>query len=162
MIKAAYQPWFPVSRNLKPHPNLSCRLDHLSLTILWQELDNDAFTMELYFPTISGIQVIDESSYQTFLDNISDNFSDIQHHDKSNTPFPIDSDLNITNQSNVDYFSLPWPIWKSVKNARRPYYGELGEHIYQDLYSYYMVGADSVYLIDTDVEPTVNVLSCKL
>ncbi len=39
-------------------------------------------------------------------------------------------------------------------------YGELGEHIYQDLYSYYMVGADSVYLIDTDVEPTVNVLSC--
>lgn len=160
MIKAAYQPWFPVSRNLKPHPNLSCRLDHLSLTILWQELDNDTFTMELYFPTISGIQVIDESSYQTFLDNISNNLSDIQHDDKSNTPFPIDSDLNITNQSNVDYFSLPWPIWKSVKNARLPYYGELGEHIYQDLYSYYMVGADSVYLIDTDVEPTVNVLSC--
>ncbi|MBW3532401.1 hypothetical protein [Shewanella sp. NKUCC06_TVS] len=162
MIKAAYQPWFPVSRNLKPHPNLSCRLEHLSLTILWQELDNDAFTMELYFPTISGIQVIDESSYQTFLDNISDNFIDIQHDDKNNTPFPIDSDLNIKNQSNADYFSLPWPIWKSVKNARRPYYGELGEHIYQDLYSYYIVGADSVYLIDTDVEPTVNVLSCKL
>lgn len=164
MTQASYQPWFPVERKLKPHPDLSCRLEGVSLTLLWQELNDCAFSMEIHFPTIAGILVIDESSYQTFSNsihvNLNDDLGSNINNEKINTPFPIDIDLNMTNPSRSDYFSLPWPIWKSVRNARRPYYGELGENIYQSLYSYYIVGADSVYLIDTETKPEIKILSC--
>ncbi|MFB2662081.1 hypothetical protein [Shewanella mangrovisoli] len=149
MESASYQPWFPLKRNLSPYPLINCQLNNLSLTLSWQGQDTHPLAMEIYFPTIAGLQVIDESSYQTHCHQL----------DANNTPFPLEQELNHTIKE-YDYFNLPWPIWKSVKNARLHCYGQLGDHIYQALYSYYIIGQECVYLIDTECEPDIIPLLC--
>lgn len=148
MSKACYHPWFPLNAALKPYPLVHCQLNHLSLTINWQQ-EQDSVAMIIYFPTIAGLQVIDESSYQTYLTNVCDGNNSIT--------FPLDEDLHIT-ENNNEYFCLPWPIWKSVKNTRLHCYGGLGEHIYTQLYSYYIISQECVYLIDTECEPEITSL----
>lgn len=139
-----YQPWFPLKTPLKPYPLVHCQLDNLSLTLSWQQ---DSVTMTIHFDTIAGLQVVDESSYQTYLSHVGNR----------NITFPLDEDLNISAKSS-EHFRLPWPIWKSVKNTRLDCYGELGKHIYTQLYSYYIVSQECVYLIDTECEPEVTQL----
>lgn len=147
MVSTRYQPWFPLERSLSPYPLINCQLNNLSLTLSWQGQSGTPLAMEIYFPTIAGLQIIDESSYQTYCHQLNNN----------ETAFPLEQELNIDFIKRDD-FSLPWPAWKSVKNARLHCYGQLGEHIYQNLYSYYIIGQDTVYLIDTECEPVITQL----
>ena len=85
-----YQPWFPLKTPLKPYPLVHCQLDNLSLTLSWQQ---DSVTMTIHFDTIAGLQVVDESSYQTYLSHVGNR----------NITFPLDEDLNISAKSS-EYF----------------------------------------------------------
>ncbi|HEB92315.1 MAG TPA: hypothetical protein ENI94_02390 [Gammaproteobacteria bacterium] len=135
-----YKPWKPIERMLYTHPSIDWRVESRSVTVSWAEWFNNTcrFEMEITFKEgIAGIFCFDESTYQT----------------TNAQCLPTDNEMDGTGFS-----SIPWPAWKSTLNYRKPIYGELGELIYSDVFSYFFVGGETVLLIDiADSEAIVDV-----
>ena len=135
-----YVPWKPLGYNLNLYPvisGISLDEDELKLTIKEYENESLLFEMEILFQDLVGIQIVDESTFQTMKD----------------LSYPENDDIDNENQE----FS---PLWKSTSNYRRDVYGVLGEALYDELYSYWIIGNTFVYLIDTqESEPIVKILS---
>lgn len=94
--------------------------------------------MEIKFDNgIAGVLCVDESTYQTT------------------------SGLGVPDEHEFDskgFQPLPWPAWKSEVNYRKNLYGELGELTYEEMYSYYFVGSETVLLLDiADADPVIIV-----
>jgi len=135
-----YKPWKPVERIFSTHPFIDWCVSSRSVVLNWTEwLNNECqFEMEVKFEEgLAGILCIDESTYQT------------------TKLFGIPEESEINTQ---DFKPLPWPAWKSELNYRKHLYGELGEIIYTEIYTYYFVGSETVLLIDiADAEPVIKV-----
>jgi hypothetical protein len=57
-----------------------------------------------------------------------------------------------------DFKPLPRPFWRSESNDRIRLYGSLGQFLYENIDTYYLVGAETVLWFDVaDCTPTVTV-----
>ena len=135
-----YKPWKPVDRTFSPHPQIVWRVENRSVVLVWTEWLNNQrqFEMEIKFENgLAGLLCVDESIHQTV----------------SNFELPLESEL-----VSESFESLPWPAWKSELNYRKHLYGALGDLIYTAIYSYYLVGSDTVLLLDVaDADPEITV-----
>lgn len=139
-LEPMYKPWKPAGRIFKAHPQIDWKVEQRSVVLSWTEwLDNQCqFEMEIVFENgLAGLLCLDESTYQTACD----------------LGAPQESELD-----SEGFEPLPWPAWKSEQNYRKRLYGALGELNYTDIYTYFLVGSDTVLLIDiADSEPTINI-----
>lgn len=137
-----YKPWKPLDRLFTPHPYLEWQVHDRTLMLTWSEwFDNECrFRMEVRFENgLAGLFCFDESVYQTAEDALG---------------VPAETELDWKNFS-----PIPWPAWISEPNYRKHLYGDLGELFYDIVYSYYIVGSETVLLFDiADSEPVVNVI----
>ena len=135
-----YRPWKPIDRVLGLHPNLDWKVENRSLSISWTEwLHNKCqFEMIITFEGgIAGLITVDESTYST----------------TQGLGIPGEEEFDAK-----DFAPIPWPAWKSERNYRKPLYGDLGKLCYRDLYTYYLVGNETVLLLDiADSEPVIKV-----
>ena len=130
-----YRPWRPLGHRINPYPVIKkALLDEDGLKLNLRDYD---YEIDIIFEQFVGMQIFDESTFQT-MKNLN-----------------CLNDDELENPDNI--FS---PLWKSTPNHRREMYGVLGEALYEELYSYWIMGNDFIYLIDAlDSEPIINVIS---
>ncbi|MCF6226713.1 MAG: hypothetical protein L3J22_10505 [Xanthomonadales bacterium] len=111
-----------------------------TVSLKWTEWLNNKcqFEMEVQFKEgIAGIYCFDESTYQTTAIHLG-------------VPSEVELDKG-------GFKPIPWPAWKSELNYRKHLYGDLGAALYENMYSYYIVGSETVILLDVaDSEPVIE------
>lgn len=133
-----FHPWKPVSRPLRIHPNLSWRVEGLSLTVTWEEWYDRScqFRMRIHFADgFVGHLAADESIHFEV------------------AGFPKEEELIKDGKT-----QLPWPAWRSEKNYHLAAYGDVGAIYYKSLVTYYLHGSETVLMFDiNNAEPQITV-----
>ena len=133
-----YRPWKPLDLCLSCHPALEWRVEGRTIVIIAEFWMTGAkgLVLEIEFDEgLAGFHAFDESTYQS----------------TEGLPGPDELDGS-------DSEPMPWPFWRFKSNDRIGLYGDLGKISYDQIDTYYLVGADTVLWFDvSDCEPTVRI-----
>jgi hypothetical protein len=137
-LAKVFKPWRPIDRDFGCHPELIYSLSGRTLRVRLRQTFGPALEIEIEFADcIAGLLVIDESVYQSSLA----------------FGLPKASDFEFGR-----FAPIPWPLWKEAATPRSALYGDLGRGSYKSMDSYYIVGADTVMLVDVaDDEPSISI-----
>ena len=133
-----FRPWRPIDVDIECHPELRYEIAGRTLRVHLIQIYGKKLELDLHFhECIAGLLIFDESVYQS----------------TSIAGLPKPSDLDAQ-----EFARIPWPIWKEAATPRTNLYGDLGRSSYKSMDSYYIVGCDTVMLVDVaDGEPHISV-----
>jgi hypothetical protein len=131
-----FRPWRPFEFDIATHPELRYDVAGRTLRVHLIQVFGPKFELDIHFEGVAGLLIVDESVFQTSL--------------TLGLPKPCDFDVG-------DFAPTPWPIWKEEATSRSSLYGDLGRISYKSMDAYYIVGCDTVMLLDVaDNEPRVS------
>jgi hypothetical protein len=133
-----FRPWRPIEFDIRCHPELRYEVEGRTLRVHLFQFAGPKFELDIHFDEcVAGLIVVDESVYQS----------------SSIVGLPGPSDFD-----DGGFSPIPWPMWKEMATPRVSLYGDLGRVTYKSMDSYYIVGCDTVVLLDVaDGEPRISV-----